>query len=99
MFCFAGWNFFGAGSALLMTQGVNILINIFFGVTLNAARGIANQVDSTVQQFVNNFTTEGKLDPEIYEVGSYAIEDFYQDYIGQGGELDPSGNGIVGSSD
>lgn len=52
-----------------------------------------------LQQFINNFTTEGELDPEIYEVGSYAIEDFYQDYIGQGGELDPSGNGIVGSSD
>lgn len=68
MFCFAGWSFFGAGSALLMTQGVNILINIFFGVTLNAARGIANQVDSTVQQFVNNFTTA--LNPQITK--SYA---------------------------
>ena len=68
MFSFAGWNFFGAGSALLMTQGVNILINIFFGVTLNAARGIANQVDSTVQQFVNNFTTA--LNPQITK--SYA---------------------------
>ena len=63
MFKFAGWNFFGAGSALLMTQGVNMLMNMFFGVTINAARGVANQVDSTVQQFVNNFTTA--INPQI----------------------------------
>lgn len=68
MFSFAGWNFLGAGSSLLMTQGVNILINLFFGVTLNAARGIANQVDSAIQQFVNNFTTA--LNPQITK--SYA---------------------------
>lgn len=60
---FAGWNFFGSGSYLLMTQGVNILINIFFGVTLNAARGIANQVDSAVNQFVGNFTMA--INPQI----------------------------------
>lgn len=63
MFGFAGWNFIGASSSLLMTQGVNILINIFFGVTFNAARGIANQVDGAVQQFVNNFTTA--VNPQI----------------------------------
>lgn len=71
MFKFAGWNFFGAGSALLMTQGVNMLMNMFFGVTINAARGVANQVDSTVQQFVNNFTTA--INPQITK--SYASED------------------------
>lgn len=71
MTSFAGWNFLGAGSALLMTQGVNILINIFFGVTLNAARGVANQVDAAVQQFVNNFTTA--INPQITK--SYASND------------------------
>jgi hypothetical protein len=39
------------------TQGVNILLNIFYGVTLNAAMGIANQVNSAVNQFVSNFQT------------------------------------------
>ena len=34
MFKFAGWNFFGAGSALLMTQGVNMLMNMFSGLPL-----------------------------------------------------------------
>ena len=68
MFGFAGWNFLGSGSFLLMTQGVNILMNMFFGVTLNAARGVANQVDNAVQQFVTNFTTA--INPQITK--SYA---------------------------
>lgn len=71
MLSFAGWNFFGAGSWQLMTQGVNLLINVFFGVTVNAARGIAVQVDSAVMQFVNNFTTA--INPQITK--SYASGD------------------------
>ena len=65
---FAGWNFLGNGSWILNNQGVNILINIFFGVTLNAARGIASQVDNMVQGFVGNFMTA--LNPQITK--SYA---------------------------
>lgn len=68
MFSFAGWNFFGAGSWQLMTQGVNLLLNVFFGVTANAARGVANQVDAAILQFVNNFTTA--INPQITK--SYA---------------------------
>lgn len=71
MFKFAGWNFFGAGSQLLMTQGVNILMNLFFGVAINAARGVANQVDNAILQFVNNFTTA--VNPQITK--SYAAND------------------------
>ncbi len=63
MFSFAGWNFFGSGSFVLMTQGVNILINIFFGVVFNAARGVATQVDAAVNSFVSSFTTA--LNPQI----------------------------------
>lgn len=69
---FAGWNFLGNGSWILNNQGVSILINIFFGVTLNAARGIASQVDNMVQSFVSNFTTA--LNPQITK--SYAKGDF-----------------------
>lgn len=60
---FAGWTFITNGCWMFNTQGVNILINIFFGVTLNAARGIATQVDGAIQQFVNNFTTA--VNPQI----------------------------------
>ena len=60
---FAGWTFITNGCWMFNTQGVNLLINIFFGVTLNAARGIATQVDGAIQQFVNNFTTA--VNPQI----------------------------------
>lgn len=68
MFGFAGWQFFGTSSYVLMTQGVNILLNFFFGPIVNAARGIAVQVDGVIQQFVNNFTTA--INPQITK--SYA---------------------------
>jgi O-antigen/teichoic acid export membrane protein len=68
---FAGWNFFGNSAWILNTHGVNILINIFFGVTVNAARGIATQVEGIVTQFVNNFMTA--LNPQITK--SYAAGD------------------------
>lgn len=68
---FAGWNFFGSGAYLFNTQGVNIISNIFFGVTVNAARGVANQVEGVVRQFVTNFTTA--INPQI--IKSYASRD------------------------
>lgn len=68
MLSFAGWNFLGSSAGILNTQGVNLLINIFFGVTVNAARGIAVQVDSAVKQFVSSFTTA--VNPQI--IKSYA---------------------------
>lgn len=71
MTSFAGWNFLGNGSWILNNQGVNILINIFFGVTLNAARGVATTVDGMVQNFVNNFMMA--LNPQITK--SYAAGD------------------------
>lgn len=60
---FAGWQFLTNCCWMFNTQGVNILINMFFGVTLNAARGVATQVDSAIQQFVNNFMTA--VNPQI----------------------------------
>jgi O-antigen/teichoic acid export membrane protein len=54
---FSGWMLFGAAAGVSATQGVNILLNIFYGVTVNAAMGIANQVNSAVNQFVSNFQT------------------------------------------
>lgn len=73
MTSFAGWNFFTNTSYIFNTQGVNLLINVFFGVTLNAARGVATQVDGAIMQFVNNFTTA--LNPQItknYAQGDYS---------------------------
>ena len=68
---FAGWNLMGSGAYLFNTQGVNIVTNIFFSVTTNAARGIANQVEGIAKQFVTNFTTA--INPQITK--SYATGD------------------------
>ena len=71
MFGFSGWSFFNNTSFILNNQGVSMLMNVFFGVTVNAARGIAIQVESAVLHFVNNFTTA--LNPQITK--SYANGD------------------------
>ena len=72
MTSFAGWGFFTNTAYLFNTQGINILINMFFGVGVNAACGIATQVESAMMRFVNDFTTA--LNPQITK--SYAIGNF-----------------------
>lgn len=74
MTAFAWWNMIGALANVLRSQGINILLNIFFTPAVNAARGIAYQVNSAVTQFYTNFYTAVK--PQI--VKSYAKEDIHQ---------------------
>lgn len=69
IFSFAGWNFIGSTAALMKDQGVNIAINLFTGPSVNAARGIAMQVNGIVTQFIGGFMTA--LTPQITK--SYAI--------------------------
>lgn len=71
IFSFAGWAFIGNSATLLNGQGINIILNLFVGVTINAARGIATMIESTVSSFVYNFTTA--LNPQITK--SYAQKD------------------------
>lgn len=71
---FAGWSFFGNLAAILYTQGLNMMLNIFFGPIVNAARGIAVQVQSAIQQFVSGFQTA--LNPQITK--NYAVGDLTQ---------------------
>lgn len=71
MFGFAGWNLIGASSAVLRDQGGNVIINLFCGPAVNAARGIAMQVSDAVSRFVNGFMMA--LNPQITK--SYAAGD------------------------
>ena len=57
MLSFAGWNMIGALANILRGQGLNILINLFFNPALNAAYGIALQVNNAITNFTNNFYT------------------------------------------
>ena len=63
IFSFAGWSFVGHFASVMHTQGVNVLLNMFFGPIVNAARGIAVQVQMAVFQFCGNFQTA--LNPQI----------------------------------
>lgn len=60
---FAGWSLFGNLSAVLFGQGLNMLLNVFFGPVVNAARAVAVQVQNALQQFVGNF--QMALNPQI----------------------------------
>ena len=75
MFGFAGWNFIGSAAGLFRDQGGNILLNMFFGPAVNAARGISLQVNKAIFGFVQNFMMA--LNPQITK--SYASED--RDYM------------------
>ena len=52
---FSGWQIFGSLAFVLSSQGINILLNLFFGPIINSARGIAFQVDGAINSFVTNF--------------------------------------------
>ncbi len=56
MLSFSGWNIFGSFSSMMKDQGLNMIINLFFGPVVNAARGVAMQVNSGLQGFVQNLT-------------------------------------------
>lgn len=79
---FAGWNLFGTSAYMLNTQGVNFLINIFFGVVVNAARGIAMQVEGAMNQLLNNFTVA--INPQITKSFASGNMDYYYKLINIG---------------
>jgi O-antigen/teichoic acid export membrane protein len=54
MISFAGWNLFGYFCSVLKSQGLAILLNSFFGIIINAAYGVSNQVNSNVKLFSTN---------------------------------------------
>ena len=74
MLGFTGWLLFGGLAGVGMGQGVNILLNLFFGPTVNAARAIASQVDNAVKGFVSNFQVA--LNPQI--IKNYASKQMEQ---------------------
>lgn len=85
MFGFAGWNFIGASSAVLRDQGGNIVMNLFCGPVVNAARGIAMQVNHAIHGFVANFMTA--LNPQITKSYASGNHDYMMMLIFQGARL------------
>ena len=85
MFGFAGWNFIGAASAVLRDQGGNIVINLFCGPAVNAARGIAYQVNTAINGFVSNFMMA--LNPQITKSYASGDKEYMMTLIFQGARL------------
>lgn len=71
MFSYSLWHLIGNGAAILKNHGVNLVLNLIYGPAVNAARGIANQVDHAVGRFVGNFMMA--MNPQITK--SYAKGD------------------------
>lgn len=72
MFAFSGWNFLGSFSGMMKEQGINMIINLFFGPVVNAARGVAVQVNGALQGFVGNISIP--IRPQViqsYASGNY----------------------------
>lgn len=71
MLSFSGWNLLGSFAYVTKGQGVNVLINAFFGTVINAANGIAAQISSAIQTFAVNIILAFK--PQLTQ--SYAVGD------------------------
>ena len=76
IFSYSGWILFSSLSYTTYTQGLNVLINIFFGPIVNAARGISVQIQTATQNFIIGFQTA--MYPQI--IKTYAKKDFSRMY-------------------
>jgi O-antigen/teichoic acid export membrane protein len=85
IFGYATWNMIGTSSAILRNQGGNVLINVFCGPVVNAARAVANQVLHAVDGFVNNFVIA--LKPQITKSYASGEWDYMMSLIYQGSRL------------
>lgn len=63
MFSFAGWSFIGNMGTSVRTQGVNIVLNLFFNVAVNAAKGVATQIGVAINSFASSFIMA--INPQI----------------------------------
>ena len=71
MTSFVSWNLIGSLAGICKDQGLNVVLNIFFGTTVNAARGVAMQVSGAINRFVTNFQVA--MNPQIVKL--YAAEE------------------------
>lgn len=77
MLSFSGWNIFSSISMILNGQVVSIVLNVFFGPIVNAARGITTQVNGAIGGFVQNFQIA--VNPRIIQTfAANEIQTFYR---------------------
>ena len=74
---FAGWNIWGNLAGPMYGTGLNVLLNLFFGPSVNAARAIAVQVETAIAQFSTNFLMA--VNPQITKL--YAQENLAEMHL------------------
>ena len=85
MLSYSLWHLVGNGSAVLKTHGVNLLLNLFYGPAVNAARGLASQVDGAVNQFSGNFMMA--MNPQITQSYSQGNLNYTLNLVNKGARL------------
>jgi len=85
MINYAGWSLFGNLAYVGFSQGITMLLNIFFGPVLNAANGIAQQVNGAITGFVGNF--QAALNPQIVKSYAAGNKEYMQSLVFQGSRL------------
>lgn len=77
LLCFSGWSMWGNLAYVGYSQGLNMLLNVFFGPIVNAARSISLQIEQSVRTFVTNFQTA--INPQI--IKNYAQNELAQMHL------------------
>lgn len=72
MLTYSGWEFYGNMSLVASSQGINMLLNVFFGTLMNAAYDVATRVKNIIMSLSTNVTTA--IRPQIYK--NYSIENY-----------------------
>ena len=79
---FASWSFLGSTAGVINGQGVNVVFNMFYGPTLNAARGVSESVNTVVINFVRNFMMA--LNPQVTKAFAAKEKDYTISLIKRG---------------
>ena len=85
MLGYTGWTLVGQASYMLRTQGTNVIFNLFFGVVMNAAIGITNQVNGVLNSFRDSLTIA--MNPQIIKRYASGDNDGMNSLITQGAKI------------
>lgn len=86
IFGFAGWSFLTTCASMLSSQGVSILMNMYFGVGVNAAQGVASQLKGTANAFARNFGTA--ISPQITKSYARGDKDYTRFLVCEGAKFE-----------
>lgn len=76
---FSGWNILGSAANIIGKQGNSIMINHYFGVSVNAAVGVGNQVNNNVYNFLSGFQTA--FNPQIVKLYAQGERESVFDFV------------------